>query len=128
MAKILNFQKTINIYPDNYRPNKQYIERFLQQIKEIYIPFFRKKQETFPKSGNEGLYGWTIIFDGKYHIREDLIGKRLETIIHELRHYANDEYGTRRNTEAAMETIEEKEKYKVRIVYIKTPQEYKRAA
>ena len=43
-----------------------------------------KKQEHFPKSGNEGLYGFTFRHDGKIHIREDLIeDQRLETIIHE---------------------------------------------
>lgn len=100
----------MDFFPENY------LERF-RKIRELSflnnLPW--KKIETFPKSGNEGLYGWTYLQDTKIHLREDLIGeKKIETEIHESIH-TNDERETRYLTAWIMEILfsqQENKKYK----------------
>ncbi len=77
---------------------------------------------TFPKQGNEGLYGWTHRQkDGMINVRENLHGeKRIETIIHESIH-TPDEYETKRLTEWIMESMFPKEER-----YRTKPEEYVR--
>lgn len=74
---------------------------------------------TFPRSGNEWLYGFTYRGTGIINVRDDLQGETLlETQIHESLH-TSDEYETRRLTEWIMRLIPlEPEKYRTR------PKEY----
>ena len=59
----------------------------------------------FPKSGNEGLYGFTYRHSGKIGLREDLDPReKLDTDIHESMH-TPDEYETRKITEWIMQFI-----------------------
>jgi len=86
--------------------------------------------EEFPVSGNEGLYGMTLVpSDGKIGRRTDLYGteKGLETDLHECGHDpGNDidmcEYRTRLLARERLKAIvgEEKNKYR------NDPEEYKR--
>ncbi len=71
-----------------------------------------KKVEHFPRSGNEGLYGFTFRHDGKVHIREDLIDyQKTKTDIHECIH-TPDERETRYLVDEIMKVIfPEEEKY-----------------
>jgi len=71
-----------------------YLERFRKQRKDTSKNIPWKKVEWFPKSGNEGLYGWTYLQADRIHLREDLGEKQEEVDVHESIH-TNDEYETR---------------------------------
>ena len=94
------------------KQSEDYLERFRRDREDVTNNIPWKKQEHFPRSGNEGLYGFTYRHDGKIHVREDLIdSKRTETIIHESIH-TPDEYETRRLTAWIMESfLKENNKY-----------------
>ena len=77
-----------------------------------FVPFATVRK--FPRSGNEGLYGWTIRGSGIINQRDDLefIDYRLQNAVHEAIH-TNDEYETRRLTEWIMTSMfPREEKYK----------------
>jgi hypothetical protein len=101
------------------------------RIKEAYLVRFREQQaqsclntvpltqiEWFPKSGNEGLYGYTYRLSGKIAMREDLRfdeQEKTDTDIHESAH-TPDEYETRRITALRMSLLKpENDKYRVNL-------------
>ncbi len=102
-----------------YTARLSYFHRFREERRDITRFLPATTLQTFPRQGNERLYGWTHRQkDGIIHVREDLQGeKRIETIIHESIH-TPDEYETRRLTEWIMESMFPKEeKYKRKIEY-----------
>lgn len=106
----------------SYLPPDTYLERFRQAKEDPTrtIPF--QTVQKFPKSGNEGLYGWTYRNkDGAIRIRDDLTGlRKLETDIHESIH-TPDEYETRVLTRWILDAlIPPRERYSTK------PPEYKR--
>ena len=117
----VGYAPTRNQFVD-YVPPDSYLERFKQERKDCTktIPF--QAVESFPRSGNEGLFGWTYKNkDGKIRVREDLTwGKRIETDIHESIH-TSDEYETRVVTWSIMGSMFERRKK-----YSKEPKEYLR--
>jgi len=82
--------------PLSYVPTDNYLQRFMQHRTDVtrFIP--NQGMKKFPKSGNEGLYGWTYKNkDGAIRIRDDLMGAmKMEVDIHESIH-TPDEYETR---------------------------------
>lgn len=95
---------------------ERYLERFRRQAREAFlmaIPLTGVK--WFPRSGNEGLYGYTYRQSGKIAMREDLKGnleEKADTDIHESIH-TSDEYETRRITEWILGFLDgTKKKYK----------------
>ena len=97
-------------------------ERFEKERNDTlkFTPF--ATVQKFPRSGNEGLYGWTFRNkDGNVHIRDDLCGvKKIETDLHECGH-TPDERETRYRTDEKMKPMfTEQQKY------ITGPKEYKR--
>ncbi len=84
-----------------------YLVRFHEQRDDFTAGIPCSRIESFPRSGNEGLYGWTTIpSDGRIHRREDLIGtwQGYVTDIHESIH-TPDEYETRRLVEWVLEPL-----------------------
>ena len=92
-----------------------YIDQWKNERKDILKFLPAVTVETFPKSGNEGLYGWVFKNkDGKIHLRQDLVDyqdtQKWRTFIHEATHRAG-EYETRESTEeklGAMFQVEKK--------------------
>ena len=87
-------------------PFKSYLEQFRADRRDWsrFIP--ANHLQRFPRSGNEGLYGYTFRLSGLINAREDLPlnpSKDEETKIHESIH-TNDEYETRGLTKIIMET------------------------
>ncbi len=102
-----------------YSAHLSYLHRFREERRDITRFLPATTLQTFPRQGNEGLYGWTHRQkDGIINVREDLQGeKKIKTIIHESIH-TPDEYETRRLTEWIMESMfPEEEKYKRQIEY-----------
>ncbi len=106
----------------SYVPPDSYLERFKQERNDCTRTIPIQNIEKFPRSGNEGLYGWTYKNkDGKIRIREDLTwSKKIETDIHESAH-TPDEYETRIITRLRMDCMFER-----RRKYSKEPKEYNR--
>jgi len=103
-----------------YYANEKYLEKFRLDRQDFTNNVPSRRIETFPKSGNEGLYGWTFRpSDGRIRRREDLIGtfKGLETDIHENIH-TSDERETRYLTAWIMEHLtKENNKYHKEVSY-----------
>ena len=97
-----------------------YLFHFRQQREDVTHNIPCSRIESFPRSGNEGLYGWTTIpSDGRIHRREDLIGtwQGYVTDIHESIH-TPDEYETRRLVEWVLEPLGgATDKYRKRLTY-----------
>ena len=98
--------------PLSYVPADDYLQRFRQSRKDPHCVAPSTTLRTFPRQGNEGLYGFTLRLSGIVYRREDLTWiKKIETDLHESGH-TNDEYETRRRTEEKMKAMfPEKEKY-----------------
>lgn len=94
------------------RANQKYIENFRRQRKDFTNNVPSNRIEPFPKSGNEGLYGWTTRpNDGRVNIREDLFGlERLITDVHENIH-TQDERETRYLVDWMLDFLRERNKY-----------------
>jgi hypothetical protein len=90
----------------SYAPQDEYVVQFHQDRADPsrFLPC--TTMSTFPKSGNEGLYGWTwSAKSGQINVRDDLQGEfKTEVDVHESIHTPN-EYETRRLTEWIMNFI-----------------------
>jgi len=92
-------------YVDNYQQEREgiiyssvigaYLDRRLESMHDFTDRVPGKNLETFPVSGNEGLYGYTFLGDIKAWRRDDLSGNFAKMVdIHESIH-TPDEYETR---------------------------------
>ncbi|MDP6600198.1 MAG: hypothetical protein QF798_02055 [Candidatus Woesearchaeota archaeon] len=92
-------------YVDNYQQEREgiiyssaigtYLDRRLESMHDFTGRVPGKNLETFPVSGNEGLYGYTFLGDIKAWRRDDLSGNFAKMVdIHESIH-TPDEYETR---------------------------------
>ena len=92
-------------YVDNYQQEREgiiyssaistYLDRRLEYMHDFTDRVPGKNLETFPVSGNEGLYGYTFLGDIKAWRRDDLSGNFAKMVdIHESIH-TPDEYETR---------------------------------
>ena len=115
---LAQFRKERN-NPLNYLPTDNYLERFRQSRRDPHRFTPATTLRTFPRQGNEGLYGFTFRLSGIVYRREDLTWfKKIETDLHESGH-TNCEYETRRRTEERMKClVQEEEKYKRNVEYI----------
>ncbi len=94
---MVSFTKTGSAYIARHRLSKKDFTRNVPS----------QRIETFPVSGNKGLYGWTLLpTDGKIRRREDLYGtiEGLITDVHENVH-TQDERETRYLTDAILEPL-----------------------
>ena len=93
------------VYIDNYQQERQgtiyssvigaYRDRRIESMHDFTDRVPGKNLETFPVSGNEGLYGYTFLGDIKAWRRDDLSGNFAKMVdIHESIH-TPDEYETR---------------------------------
>jgi len=92
-----------------YSSSTTYLDRFRKQRRESFLNTLPAPQiEWFPKSGNEGLYGWTYLpTDGKIRLREDLKynpEQKTKTDLHESGH-TNCELETRLLTDERMSIL-----------------------
>lgn len=89
------------VYIDNYQQERQgtiyssvigaYLDRRIESMHDFTDRVPGKNLETFPVSGNEGLYGYTFLGDVKAWRRDDLSGKfALEVDVHECIHTDNE--------------------------------------
>lgn len=108
------------LLPDSYVLPLDYLSRWKAERRDItkFLPFMLV--HTFPRQGNERLYGFTLRNKpGTIHRREDLYGEnKVNTDIHERTHRP-DELETRYVTDWKMEWMFPKEeKYRTK------PKEY----
>ncbi len=99
------YQNTARSQGTNYGPVlASYLERRNQALHDFTDRVPGKHMNTFPSSGNAGLYGFTYIGDQRVWRRDDLIGTEFAKMVdvHESIH-TPDEYETRRITEWMME-------------------------
>lgn len=99
------YQNTSENQGTNYGPSfASYMERRNQAMHDFTDRVPGKHMNTFPSSGNAGLYGFTYIGDQRVWRRDDLIGTEFAKMVdvHESIH-TPDEYETRRITEWMME-------------------------
>ena len=93
------------VYIDHYQQERQgtiyssvigaYRDRRIESMHDFTDRVPGKNLETFPVSGNEGLYGYTFLGDIKAWRRDDLSGNFAKMVdIHESIH-TPDEYETR---------------------------------
>ena len=93
------------VYIDNYQQERQgtiyssaigdYRDRRIESMHDFTDRVPGKNLETFPVSGNEGLYGYTFLGDIRAWRRDDLSGNFAKMVdIHESIH-TPDEYETR---------------------------------
>jgi hypothetical protein len=91
----------------NFAETSRYFELHRLSKKDFTRNVPSQRIETFPVSGNRGLYGWTLLpTDGKIRRREDLYGtiEGLITDVHENIH-TPDERETRYLTDALLEPL-----------------------
>lgn len=95
---------TQNQGPDYGLLLASYIERREEAMRDFTDRVPGKHMNTFPSSGNAGLYGFTYLGDQRVWRRDDLIGSEFAKMVdvHESIH-TPDEYETRRITEWMME-------------------------
>ncbi len=116
----LNHVRGQRLLPDSYVLPHDYLSRWRAERRDVtkFLPFMLV--HTFPRQGNEGLYGYTLRNKpGTIHRREDLYGEhKVNTDIHERTHRP-DELETRYCTDWKMEWMfPEEEKYRMK------PKEY----
>lgn len=103
-----------------YQEQRKYRARFRRERIDFTNNVPSQKIDTFPVSGNRGLYGWTFRpSNGRINRREDLIGtlEGLITDVHENIH-TPDERETRYIVAWMLEPLfKEKNKYKREIEY-----------
>lgn len=94
-----------NVYQDNYQQDRllatyasvigAYLDRRQDALQDFSDRVPGKQLNTFPVSGNEGLFGYTFLGDVKVWRRDDLSGDFAKMVdIHESIH-TPDEYETR---------------------------------
>ena len=84
----------MNYYKQAYKKSESYLEKFRREADLSFLNTHPlTKIEWFPRSGNEGLYGFTYRHSGKIGLREDLNPKeKLDTDIHESIHTPDEYY------------------------------------
>jgi len=105
------YKNTTQNQGQNYGPVlASYLERRNEALHDFTDRVPGKHMNTFPSSGNAGLYGFTYLGDQRVWRRDDLIGSEFAKMVdvHECIH-TPDEYETRRITEWMME--KEKSRY-----------------
>lgn len=105
---VQTYQKMISVLAVSSAQTYQEQRKLQKNDPLLFVP--ARVRKSFPKNGNEGLYGFTYRNTGIIYVRNDLSSEfNLEVDVHESIH-TNNEYETRRLTEDIMKELFPKKK------------------